>query len=170
MVILFSDRKSVVEKEIISILTNFGATYISDKRVICGNTPITVIGVYKKTDLNIKKGVAVMLGVTNRFKEQKFTNSIIGICESSDKEAVEIFSKSPIAVISCGMGTKNTVTVSSIKENTALVTFQRNLTDIYGKTIEPAEYKIKLKGKYSEFSVMASTAILLLHGINPELI
>ncbi len=170
MVILFSDRKSVEEKEIIHILTNLGATYISDKTVKSGKNPITIIGTYKKTDLNIKKGIAVMTGAKNRFEEQKFPNSIIGICECSDKTSVGIFSKSPVAVISCGMGRKNTVTVSSISDDAALLTFQRNITDIYGNTIEPAEYKVRLRGKYREFSVMASAAILLLHGIKPEIL
>lgn len=170
MVILFSDRKSTEEKEIVEILTNAGATYISDKVIKGGNNHITIVSAYKKTEFNINKGVAILFGAKKRFDTQEFPIGIIGICEADDKEALEVFSKRPIAVISCGMGRKNTVTLSSINADTALLTFQRTLTDIKGNTIEPAEYKIRLKDKYRSFSIMASATILLLYGIKPEVL
>jgi len=170
MVILFSDRKSVEEREIVQILTDSGATYISDKEIKSGKNSITVFSAYKKTNLNIKKGIVIMLGGEKRFYQQKLPVYTIGICDSLDKEAVNFFANNTVLVISCGMGRKNTVTFSSIDEDKALLTFQRTLTDIYGNTIEPAEYKNKLKNKYREFSVMASATILLLYGIKPEII
>lgn len=168
MVILFSDRKSKTEKEIIEILTNSGATYISDKAVVSGEKAITIISEYKKSDIRLKKGIAILLDSSNRFVEQKFTKEIIGICEDTNETALSIFSKNPVAVISCGMSNKNTVTISSKTGNSVLITLQRAINSIYGETIEPAEYKIKLRKKYNEFSVMASVTVLLLYGYFPK--
>lgn len=168
MVILFSGRKSAVEKEIIDILTKHSATYISDKKVAEGNGKITIISEYKKTDIELKSGIAIIIDDTNRFTEQHFPNGIIGVCEESNTKALEIFKASSIPVISCGMGAKNTVTLSSLNSDTLLTSLQRTLTDKSGNPVFPGEYKIKLTKKYSPFSVMASTAVLLLNGILPE--
>lgn len=168
MVILFSNRKNRTEKEIIDILTGAGATYISDRAVFSGKSNITIISEYKKTDIKINKGVAIITDDTERFKDQKFSKEIIGICEDCNKKALSVFSKSPIAVISCGMSPKNTITLSSRSENTLLLSLQRTITDIFGNTIEPAEFLIRIKNNYSEFPIMASIAVMLIYGIIPK--
>lgn len=168
MVILFSGRKSKVEKEIIEILTLYGANYISDKIVSTTKGKFTIISEYKKTDLRIKKGIAVFIDDTNRFDGQIFPKNIIGICEDSNLKALELFKKSNISVISCGMSTKNTVTLSSLSSDSLLTTLQRTITNNFGAEIEPAEFKIKLNKSYSPFAVMASVAVLLLNGILPK--
>lgn len=168
MVILLSDRKSKEEKEIIEILTDFGASYISDKAIFSGNQELTIISEYKKTELKIKKGVAVFLDKTNRFDKQEFPIGIIGICEDCNGKAIQIFSNSKIPVISCGMSSKNTVTISSINKESLIVSLQRAVIDINGNLIEPEEFKINLKKEYSPFSVMSSIAVMILCGVIPN--
>lgn len=168
MVILFSERKSNIADEITEILTSCGANYISDRVIYSPNGSFTVVREYKKTDITLKKGVAVFCDNTERFKEQSFPLGIIGICEDRNKNALKVFLKSKTPVISCGLGNKNTVTVSSITDNSLLATLQRSINTLYGVKIEPADFKIALKKNYSTFSVMASVAVLLLNGINPK--
>lgn len=168
MVILFSDRNSNAEKEITDILTFVGADHISDKKVCYCKGAFTIISEYKKTELKLKKGIAVFCDNTERFAGQTFPQGIIGICEDTNTKALELFHKSRIPVISCGMSGKNTITLSSLGDDTLLATLQRSFTDNLGFEIEPAEFKIKLNKSYSSFSVMASVAVLLLNGIVPK--
>lgn len=168
MVILFCDRKSKTEKEIIDILTFVGADYISDKKVCSGKGIFTIISEYKKTELNIEKGIAVFCDNTERFIGQTFPKGIIGICEDTNKNALKLFSQSKISVISCGMNGKNTVTLSSLGDKELLATLQRCVVNNFGEKIDPADFKIKLKNDYNSFSVMASVAIMLLKGILPR--
>lgn len=168
LVILFSGRKSATEQEIIEILTSHGANYISDKAVISKGDKFTVISEYKKSDVKIKNGVALFIDDTNRFDAQTFGSGIMGICEDINTKALNIFEKSGIPVISCGMNGKNTVTLSSLNNSCVLVTLQRNIKDCFGKIVYSGEFIIKLTKKYSPFSVMASTAVLLLEGIIPN--
>lgn len=167
MVILFSGRKSDTEKEIIEILTGYGGNYISDKKVYGSDGAFTVISEYKKTELVIKKGIAVIIDDTDRFERQIFPKGIIGICESSNKQALEIFEKNRIPIISCGMNSKNTVTISSLNNKNLLLALQRTIIGLNENETEPGEFKIKLKKDYKPFSVMASAAVLLLYGILP---
>ena len=167
MVILLSNRKNKTEKEIIEILKQYGATFISDKFVSENDGNFTIISTYKKTDINLKKGIAVFIDNTSRFENQEFPIGIIGICEDKNTIALKEFQKNHIAVISCGMNLKNTITLSSINDDSLFATLQRTVTDYKGKSIDPSEFKIKLKKEYSPFAVMASLAILLLNGILP---
>ncbi len=168
MVILFSNRKSKEEKEIIEILTAYGANYISDKIIATNKNTFTIVSEYKKTDLQIENGIAVFIDNTTRFDGQILPPNIIGICEENNHKALEIFKNSNISVITCGLGIKNTVTLSSLTSNSLLTALQRTITNHLKREIEPAEFKIRLSKSYSPFSVMASTAVLLLNEIVPK--
>ena len=168
MVILFSNRKSAYEKEIIEILTACNGNYISDKTVCSGKGKLTVISVYKHTDLNIKTGIAVLLDDGDRFIKQTFPDGITGICDDTNETALKLFKQSGTPIISCGVNSRNTVTLSSMSDNTVFVTLQRALKDLRGNTIEPAEYKINTQKNYSPFSIAACVAILLIYGITPK--
>ncbi len=168
MVILFSGRKCAVEKEIIEILSGYGANYISDKAVSSAEGRFTVISEYKKTDIKLKSGIAVFIDDTDRFDNQIFPDGITGVCEDSNLKALSIFKSCGTPVISCGMSGKNTVTLSSLGSTSLLASLQRTVTDLCGNEVDPAEFKIKLTKQYSPFAVMASAAVLLLVGIKPE--
>ncbi|MBR7133010.1 MAG: hypothetical protein IKD04_05705 [Clostridia bacterium] len=168
MVLLFSDRKSKDEKEIIEILAANGGDYISDKTVSYGGGAFTFISKYKSTELRLNNGIAVFIGNTDKFKQQRFPKGIIGVCEEGNRNALELFSKSPISVICCGMNSKNTITLSSLSDDTVLTTVQRTIITDNGTEIEPCEFLIKLTKSYSPFAIMASTAALLLCGIIPN--
>ncbi len=168
MVVLFSERKSNIEKEIIEILKKCGGDYISDKTVHSTNGLFTVVSEHKITDIKINAGAAVFTDDTDRFRGQILPNGIIGICESQNRSALEIFEKNKTPVISCGMNPKNTLTVSSLNENNVSLSLQRTITTLSGMDTEPFEFNIKLAKTYNPFSIMASAAVLLVHGILPE--
>lgn len=168
MVILFSDRKSKTEREIIKILCGYGANYISDKAVTGNGGSFTIVSEYKKTDICLKNGIVVFTEETDRFRGQKFPIGTVGICEDRNKKALQLFHDSLIPVISCGMSAKNTVTLSSLNSNSLLASLQRTVTDCRGNSLYPEEFKIKLTDSYTPFAVMASAAVLLLNGITPD--
>ncbi len=168
MVILFAERKSKNEKEIIEILKKYGADHISDGVIDRTKSRFTVVTVYKKTNLEIERGIAVYTDNTSRFKEQQHPIGLIGICEENNTSAFKIFKNSNNAVITCGSNRKNTVTFSSANDNVLLASLQRSIIDQRGNTIDPCELKIELTKKYSSFAVMVCACILLLHGIKPQ--
>lgn len=165
MVILFSDRKSKLEKEIIEILTAYGAEFISDKFISALGGFFTVAVCYKKSNININKGVAVVLEESDRFINQELSNNIIGICEDNNEKALKLFKTNGLPVITCGNNPKNTLTISSVENNNYLVALQRKIIDINGNVIYPQDYKINLNKKFSHESVMLSCGVLCLLGI-----
>ncbi len=168
MVILLANRKSKCEKEIIKILQKYGGDYISDKVLSENSGNFTIVSIYKKTEIAIDKGIAVFVEKNLRFIDQKFPIGIVGVCEENNHTALETLKKSRNAVITCGINNKNTITLSSIADNTLLATLQRSIYDIKGNLLEPCEFKIKLTEKFSPFAVMSAVAILLYSGITPQ--
>ncbi len=168
MVILFSDRNSKCEAEIKEILTKHGGQFISDKFIGDGNKDFTILSVYKNSNLEIEKGIAVFLDYKERFKSQVLPKGIIGICENENRTALEIFKRNKIAVICCGLSNKNSITLSSIGNEQLFASLQRSVQNLNGEIIDPCEIKIKLTRDYLPFSVMASAAILILKGIVPK--
>ncbi len=166
--VILSNRKSKKEKEIIKILKQYGANYISDKILtdLCGK--FTIASIYKKTELDLQKGIAVFTEKTLRFKDQKFPIGMVGICEENNHLCLETFKKSRNAVITCGSNHKNTFTLSSYSNGPLLVSLQRSFYDINGNIVEPCELKISITEDYSPFSVMCAAVILLYHGIVPD--
>lgn len=167
MVLLFSTRQSKCEKEIVEILKRHGACHISDKLITEGKGKFTAISLYKNTEITINKGIAIFLAENQRFLKQKLPIGIIGICEEKNSKALEIFRKNNITVLTCGIGSKNTITLSSIAKNTLLATIQRSIIDTNGNLLNPCEIKIHLTKEYLPYSVMAAVAVLLLNGITP---
>lgn len=168
MVLLFSSRKSKTEKEIIKILESYGGAHISDREIVENNNAFTIVSIYKVSELNIKGGIAVFCDDTEKFLTQTLPKDVIGICEEGNKTALSVFQKNEVSVISCGMNSKNTITLSSLGDNQLFATLQRSVTDNTGSNIDPEEIKIKLKSKYQPFSVMAGVAVLLLNSIKPN--
>ncbi|MBR4123136.1 MAG: hypothetical protein IKT93_01810 [Clostridia bacterium] len=167
MVLLFADRKSREENEIAEILKHYNTKHISDKE-ICWGSAFSVITLHKSVEIKAKKGIAVFCNDTERFKNQILPQGFIGICEDNNKSALNILKINNIPVISCGMNSKNTITLSSINSNTLVTGLQRTVFDLNYNEILPTELKIKLKENYKPFSVMVSVGILLLNGIIPD--
>lgn len=164
MVLLFSNRKNKLEKEIIEILTACGADFVSDKFITASGGYFTVAVCYKKTLININKGVALILDDTHRFINQELPIGITGICEDNNEIALKLFKANGLPVITCGNNAKNTLTISSVENNNYLVTLQREIIDINGNTICPADYKITLQKAYSPEAVMLSCGVLCMIG------
>ena len=165
MVILFSNRKSKLEKEITEILTAWGADFISDKSVTVTGGYFTVAICYKKTDLNIKKGIVLILDDTEKFIDLILPQTLCGICEDTNINAIKVFSKNKIPVVTCGINQKNTLTFSSIDKKEFAITLQREITDINGNGIMPADFILSFEKSYSPQAVLLSCAVLCLLGI-----
>ncbi len=167
MVILFSDRKDKIADEIIEILVYYGATLISDNCIVLNNDNFTLIRQYKKCKIDVIKGIAVFCNNSSRFKGLSLPHSLIGISEDKTPHSLSLIKENNLRLISCGTGNKNTVTLSSISENTYYVTLQRTLYSLNFERIEPQEIKISLNKNYTPFSVLAAVTVLLLEGIKP---
>ncbi len=71
-------------------------------------------------------------------------------------------------VVSYGMSEKCSVTLSSISENHAVVSIQRELPTLDGDLLERQDLKMNRPENLSEESLLAAASILLIAGAAPE--
>lgn len=73
-------------------------------------------------------------------------------------------------VITCGISSKATVSISSKTEEETVLSIQRELMNIYGETIEPQDFVIRTSRMFDDFIfAAAATAVILCtkkHGNN----
>lgn len=69
------------------------------------------------------------------------------------------------AIISCGMASKDTFTLSSHTSDSAVVTLQRPLKALAGHQLDPGDFPLAFKGPVPAFALMAGVAALLLLGL-----
>lgn len=166
MVLLFSNRKNKLEKEIIEILTACGGDFISDKAVHITGGLFTVNIFYKKTDIEAQKGIVLLLDDTARFENQEIPKGLIAVCEENNRKALEIIKNSGAPVVTCGINPKNTLTVVGFEKESFIISLQREITDINGKTVLPFDFKINFAKNHSPQAIIMCCAIILLLGLD----
>ena len=169
MITIFSKPRCKESKEIAEILKKHGASVITESAVFSGIGDFSVFFRSKPIKISGDKNIILIADNSDYLTKIKLPKKTIGICESKAQKSLKAFEKSKIQTITCGLNLKSTVTLSSINENSMLVCLQRSLISLYGKTIEPADFKIILTQNYQPFSVMSACILLLLLEIKPEI-
>lgn len=165
MVIILSDKENQVDRQIADILSQKGANVIMDNKISDQSGSVMVVNHHRKFDITAQKGVVIATDGINNFNNQYFPKGIIGICNEDNINALKLFKDNNIPVITCGRGNKNTITVSSVAEDSVLLSLQRGISDINGRYIEPCEIKVQLSKNEDLFSHLAATAVSLIYSV-----
>lgn len=115
------------------------------------------------------KGRTIFLCKNNFSEKTKYSsfkhigeNNTIGVVQSDNLPAAETLSRWKIPVISCGMSITDTITLSSIGPDDAVVCLQRCIPTLNGTIIEPFEIPIKLSRPIDSYALMCIVSIVLL--------
>lgn len=86
----------------------------------------------------------------------------IGLLSSSNLAAAEFLHRCGVRTITLGMSSKDTLTLSSITPDSAVLCLQRAISDLAGNTLEPVEIPLALSRQCDSFSILCAAAILML--------
>ena len=159
MIVLLSDKENKTEKQIIKYLT-------ANRTQVKENT-VNFISLHSQAE-EIAAKTVIVTGRCKSFRKQLISKKTMAICHENNTDALRLFKSNRLSVITCGRGGKNTVSISSITDNTLLLSLQRSITDINGNIIEPCEIKVKLKDSKVGFAELATTIVLLIYGNYPQ--
>ncbi len=85
-----------------------------------------------------------------------------------DAASIDALSRRMAYVLTYGMGSKATLTVSSIEDTHMVLCLQRAVTDLCGNVIEPQEFSVSLMGDCDPDFVMLVAGMLLIGGVSVE--
>lgn len=87
---------------------------------------------------------------------------------SSNTGAMQLLRGSGAAVVSCGTGPKDTLSLAGRESSCAAVSLQRNLVTLGGELLEPRDFRVELTAPRSTEQILLVGAVLLLSGDDPE--
>lgn len=89
-------------------------------------------------------------------------SAYFAIVDSENREAAKMLHNDKIETVTCGLSQKDTVTFSSLDSDRAVISLQRGLKALDGTEIGPVEVPVTFNPSHSEYSLLASIAVLLL--------
>ena len=162
-VLLYGSNGDKISNEICNFLATFGILRITEKKIFSNTaTPkFVVIESGNFQNVHIENGIIVIVGKIDNGAELKLNGDFKGIVFSLDKEALQILKRAEVPTITCGMAEEDTLSLSSIKEDSAIICVNRKIKTLSGEFIEPQEHKINVKIKTTDYAVLAASAILM---------
>lgn len=163
MIFILSDKENKTNNEIIEILS-FKSLGLTDNQ----KEMLTVVAVNSTIKIKAEKGIVIVTDRIKNFKNQQIPKNFLGICSENNKNALKLFKANKLSVITCGIGNKNTISISSIAETDMLFCLQRSINDINGNVVLPCEIKVKTKKEYNLFCLLSAVAVMFYHKIKPD--
>lgn len=93
----------------------------------------------------------------------------VAVVDSGSKDALIAVSKTGLPAITCGLAQCDTITLSSISEDSAVINIQRSITCFDGTVAEPQEIPVSLCSSIDNFALMCAALVFILSG-NIELL
>lgn len=84
------------------------------------------------------------------------------VAPSENNFALSVLSGKGLSSVTCGLSEKDTVTFSSFTDNSAVVSLQRELLNMFGTPIFPCDITVKFSSPPDRFSLLAACTALLL--------
>lgn len=113
------------------------------------------------------RGVSGVLVFDDGFKSGgsfELSESLIPVLDSDNKKALSRLKDAGRVAVTCGTGSRDTLSIASISETRATVSLQRELIDIYGNRVEPRDIIVSFENRMEVYPLLAVSAALLLCG------
>jgi len=88
----------------------------------------------------------------------------VAVVDSQDDALMQFVSGTRLPAITCGLSPRDTITLSSIDTDSAVINLQRSVTCFDGSAPEPQEFPVRLNTPIDNFSLMAVACVFILCG------
>lgn len=88
----------------------------------------------------------------------------IGVTDSQNEVATSALARSGVPVITCGLSSKDTLTLSSMAPGSAVVSLQRSVPCFGGGMTDPVEMPVKLGHDADRYGLLCCAAVLAAAG------
>lgn len=166
-VVLCGENGEKICDEICKLLSVYGVLRISNNVIIqnCRAPKFCIIQCNNPSKLQLTEAIIVIVGrIMNPNDLILKGKNIVAIVYSSDKTALRLLKNTNISVITCGMAEEDTISLSSNKDDSAIVSINRKMKNFKGNIIEPQEHKINIKTPLTDYSLLAATALIFSSG------
>ena len=119
--------------------------------------------------IHIDKGILIFKKEIGSDIEYEIPEEFVAITEPDNEKAIKILQKNSLQTVTCGLSQRDTLTFSSLDTGKAVISLQREIKDLAGKSVLPHEIPVVYQTKFRDYPLLAATAVLLLSGfVIPE--
>ena len=145
---------------------NGGVLHICDGNITEYSIGTPNFLIYETDDIeNFNSSSGILLFKTSQnsnTQKAALSDRIISIVESDNVAALKMLKDNGSDTVTCGMSSKDTITLSSIGENIAVLSIQREMKAVDGTAIQPSEIQVKLSKHIEGYPLLSVCAVLLL--------
>lgn len=99
----------------------------------------------------------------------KIIGNFQAVVSSDNEDVIQKLAKQKIKAITYGLSAKNTITLSSMKEDSVVISLQRCINTLFGEIIEASDIPLYFNGNIDQYCIMLITAALLISGFYQKL-
>lgn len=147
-------------------LAAYGATQCYDGAVLqgvsCGEAPAFLL--YESVQVpEIISGNGILI-FKDSFQSGSAakTGAFLPILGAQNRAAAAALKNTGQVAITCGASPRDTISIASLGEESAVVSLQRNVQTLSGQLLEPHDFTVKLKRRTGMFALLAACSALLL--------
>lgn len=93
----------------------------------------------------------------------------VAVVDSCDKDIMSVVGETKLPAITCGLSARDTLTLSSFNEDSAVINIQRSISCFDGSVAEPQEIPVTLCSSIDSFTLMCAAAVFVLSGNTAKL-
>jgi len=157
---------------LLSILApNFSVVSTENKKIITppADGDLLLCDARSVSDLRCDTAVILYKDVVQLKTKIHAVREAVAVVDARKQELLTCVSETGLNAITCGLSTRDTITLSSIDVDSAVVNLQRSMSCFDGRVLEPQEIPLKLEGPVDNFALMAASAVYLLTGRKKQL-
>lgn len=132
-----------------------------------GETPhFLVFDCAQLPKIELKSGILVFKNSFRGLSSVEFPPGFLCVLESKNMRAAKFLEGRNAAVVTCGTGPRDTLSVAGLDGASAALSLQRSLEPLGGGVLEPHDFTVKLLAKRSPHQILAVCAVLLIAGVD----
>lgn len=145
---------------------NFGAVHCIGRCLDarCGHADIIISDARSFDLVYADTAIIIFRGGDGFTPEIETGGRTVAVVDSGSKAALLAVSKTGLPAITCGLAQCDTITLSSINEDSAVINIQRSITCFDGTIAEPQEIPVSLCSSIDSFALMCAALLFILSG------
>lgn len=164
IVVVGDDAENTLTKSVCLACSAYGILSCKKQNIICADFCVL-------NDKSIEAGEYCDIAVFGECKSRdvRMPKADFCILDSGNKNAAHLIYDTGLTAITCSMAVYDTLTADAVadKEN-ILVSLRRDIVMPNGTTIEPQDFRLRLKSEMPIYSMLASCGVLMLCGVNGQ--
>lgn len=168
-VVLCGEREDAgIKRVLLRALSAYGGVQYYDGRRLQRSGEHTEFLLYESAHIPKAERMNGILIFKNLFylqEKEKAQPGFLPVLDARNMAAAAALSGTGAIAITCGASPRDTFSMASLRDDSAVVSLQRDITALTGQSIEPHDITLRLQARAELYPLLASSAALLLAGI-----